>query len=98
MIDYGNANENMKQYGQPGPPIYDMSSIPNEVPLFLSYGGKDELSDVNDVNILLDKLKDHEQDELVVQLVEDYAHMDFVMGVNASKAVYDPLMSFFRIH
>ncbi|KAM6546529.1 hypothetical protein CsatB_027265 [Cannabis sativa] len=96
--DYGNADENMKQYGKPTPPLYNMSSIPNNFPLLLSYGGKDELSDVNDVSVLLEKLKDHEQDKLVVQLVENYAHLDFVMGVNANKVVYNPLMDFFGLH
>ncbi|XP_062103604.1 triacylglycerol lipase 2-like [Humulus lupulus] len=98
MYDYGNVVENMKKYGKPSPPSYNMSSIPNDIPLLLSYGGKDQLSDVNDVNVLLEKLKDHDQDKLVVQLVEDYAHLDFVMGVNANKVVYDPLMDFFGLH
>ncbi|PON39300.1 Lipase [Parasponia andersonii] len=97
-FDYGNKEENIKQYGQSTPPIYNMSSIPNETPLFLSYGGKDQLSDEKDVQVLLDKLKDHDQDKLVVQLVEEYAHLDFVFGVNANIVVYDPLMAFFRLH
>lgn len=87
----------MNHYGQPTPPVYNMSSIPNELPLYLSYGGKDALSDVKDVQVLLDDLKNHAGDKLVVQYREDYAHADFVMGVNANKVVYDPLMAFFRL-
>ncbi|KAI8008903.1 Triacylglycerol lipase 2 [Camellia lanceoleosa] len=41
MYDYDDEGENMKHYGQPSPPVYDMASIPNDLPLFLSYGGQD---------------------------------------------------------
>lgn len=97
-FDYGNEEGNMNHYGQPTPPVYNMSSIPNELPLYLSYGGKDTLSDVKDVQVLLDDLKNHDKDKLVAQYIEDYAHADFVMGVNANKVVYDPLMAFFSLH
>ncbi|KAI3916764.1 hypothetical protein MKW98_026235 [Papaver atlanticum] len=96
MYDYGDDEENKKHYGQSTPPVYDMTSIPNDLPLFLSYGGADALSDVNDVQLLLANLKDHSQDKLVVQYQDSYAHADFVMGVNAKELVYDPLMAFFK--
>ncbi|XP_059664103.1 triacylglycerol lipase 2-like [Cornus florida] len=98
MYNYGSEDENNKHYGQPTPPLYNMSSIPNDLPLFLSYGGQDWLSDVNDVQtLLLGSLKDHDADKLVVQFREDYAHADFVMAVNANQVVYDPLMAFFNL-
>ena len=97
MYDYNEEEENRKHYGQARPPVYNMTSIPNDLPLFLSYGGKDALSDAKDVQLLLDSLKDHDGDKLVVQFIEDYAHADYVMGVNAKQAVYDPLMVFFRL-
>ncbi|XP_057461065.1 triacylglycerol lipase 2-like [Actinidia eriantha] len=98
MYDYGSEDENNKYYGQPMPPAYNMAGIPNDLPLFLSYGGQDLLSDVEDVHTLLDTLKDHDPDKLVVQYKEDYAHADFVFGVNAKQVVYDPLMAFFNLH
>ncbi|KAJ7964767.1 Lipase [Quillaja saponaria] len=98
MYDYDDQGENMVHYGQPTPPLYDMTSIPNDLPLFISHGGKDMLSDVKDVQVLLDSLKDHDSDKLVVQFIEDYAHADFVMGVNANQVVYDPIMAFFRLN
>lgn len=98
MYDYGNENDNMDHYGQPTPPVYNMASIPNDVPLFLSYGGKDYLSDVEDVQVLLENLKDHDGDKLVVQYIDEYAHADFILGVNANRIVYDPLMAFFKIN
>ncbi|XP_061355410.1 triacylglycerol lipase 2-like [Gastrolobium bilobum] len=92
--DYGDPGQNMLHYGKPVPPPYDMTTIPNQFPLFLSYGGKDTLSDVKDVKVLLNDLKDHDRDKLVVVFKEDYAHADFVMGVNAKQVVYDPMIAF----
>ncbi|XP_050248925.1 triacylglycerol lipase 2-like [Quercus robur] len=86
--DYGDESENKAHCGQPTPPLYYMTHIPKDIPLFLSYGGKDTLSDVNDVQLLLENLKDHEKDKLV-------AHFDFIMAENANRVVYDPLLAFF---
>ncbi|KAI9090130.1 hypothetical protein K1719_028826 [Acacia pycnantha] len=94
MFDYGDQAQNMQHYGQASPPVYDMASIPNDLPLFLSNGGNDTLSDVNDVDVLLDNLKDHDKDKLTVLFIEEYAHVDFVMGVNANQVVYQPMMNF----
>ncbi|KAL6143957.1 hypothetical protein ACLB2K_054652 [Fragaria x ananassa] len=97
MFDYNDKEENQQHYGQDTPPEYKMASIPHDVPLFLSYGGADALSDVQDVQLLLNSLKDHDGDKLVVQYRDDYAHADFVMGENAKQDVYDPLMGFFKL-
>ncbi|KAL4380169.1 triacylglycerol lipase 2-like [Arachis hypogaea] len=94
--DYGNEEQNIQHYGEASPPLYDMASIPNGFPLFLSYGGQDMLSDVNDVKLLLTDLKDHHKNKLVLLFIENYAHADFVMGVNAKQIVYDPIMAFFN--
>ncbi|XP_050207840.1 triacylglycerol lipase 2-like [Mercurialis annua] len=98
MYDYGNEGDNKKHYNQTNPPVYDMTTIPNDLPLLLAYGGKDSLSDVKDVQVLLNKLKDHDSNKLVLLYVKDYAHVDFVFGVNANQVVYDPLMDFFKIN
>ncbi|KAK9924456.1 hypothetical protein M0R45_032823 [Rubus argutus] len=96
-FDYNDKAENQKHYGQDTPPEYKMASIPHGLPLFLSYGGADALSDVQDVKLLLNSLKDHDGDKLVVQYRDDYAHADFVMGETAKQDVYDPLMTFFKL-
>ncbi|KAM0062201.1 putative triacylglycerol lipase [Helianthus debilis subsp. tardiflorus] len=98
MYDYNDAGQNRKRYGQPTPPAYNIENIPKSVPLFLSHGGADSLSDVNDVNHLLRTLKHHDQDKIVVQFINGYAHADFVMGTNARQVVYEPLMAFFKRH
>ncbi|KAB2610654.1 triacylglycerol lipase 2-like [Pyrus ussuriensis x Pyrus communis] len=98
MYDYGLEDANMEHYKQPTPPVYNMANIPKDVPLFLSYGGRDAISDVNDGGLLLDNLKDHDKDKLVVEYREDYAHLDFIMSVNANQLVYNPILAFFKLH
>ncbi|THG14029.1 triacylglycerol lipase 2-like [Camellia sinensis] len=94
--DYGNLFYNVKHYGELRPPMYNLSNIPHNLPLFLSYGGQDALSDVRDVETLLDSLKLHDPDKLSVQYIKDYAHADFIIGVTAKDIVYNQIISFFR--
>lgn len=83
-------------YGEVFPPIYNLSNIPHDLPLFISYGGRDALSDARDVENLLDKLKFHDEDKLSVQFIQEYAHADYVMGFNAKDLVYNAVVSFFN--
>ncbi|GMY26106.1 triacylglycerol lipase 2-like, partial [Fagus crenata] len=102
MYDYGDESENKAHYGQATPdygqstPLYDMTCIPKDIPLFLSYGQKNALSDIYDVQLLLDNLKNHQKDKLVVQYIDDYSLLDFVIAANVKSIVYDPLMAFLR--
>lgn len=96
-FNYGDEEENRRHYGQPNPPAYNLTGIPTDLPLFVSYGGADALSDTKDVHILLESLKDHNGDKIIVQYRDDYAHADYVMGGNAKQVVYDPLIAFFRL-
>lgn len=93
--DYG-SNYNLAHYGETKPPKYDLGNIPRDLPLFLSYGGQDALSDSKDVETLLDYLKFHDIDKLHVQYIKNYAHADFVMATNANNLVYNQIISFFR--
>ncbi|CAK7338180.1 unnamed protein product [Dovyalis caffra] len=91
--DYGSSEANMQHYGEAKPPIYNLSNIPSDLPLFLSYGLQDGLSDVEDVKLLLDILKPHhDADKLTTQYIEEYAHMDFIFGVNAKDIVYNQML------
>lgn len=94
--DYLDVTMNMERYGQAKPPVYDLTDIPNNLPLFIAHGGRDELADVDDVKFLLDNLKNHDKDKLYLQFIEDYAHADYVLAMNAKKFVYDPLIDFLR--
>ncbi|KAJ9152743.1 hypothetical protein P3X46_026275 [Hevea brasiliensis] len=59
---------------------------------------QDALSDTEDVAQLLDDLKFHDVLKLTVQFVKDYAHADFVSGVNATDIVYSQVYKFFMNH
>ncbi|CAK9143318.1 unnamed protein product, partial [Ilex paraguariensis] len=94
--DYGNPDFNVEHYGEAKPPVYNLSEIPHNLPLFLCYGGQDALSDVRDVENLLDSLKLHDEDKLHVQYIKNYAHADFIMGINAKDIVYNQIVAFFK--
>lgn len=94
--DYGRSDYNLAYYGETRPPQYNLGNIPRDLPLFLSYGGKDALSDSKDVETLLDYLKFHDVDKLHVQYIKNYAHADFIMATNANDLVYNQIISFFR--
>lgn len=96
--DYGNSDFNVEHYGESKPPHYNLALIPKDLPLFLSYGGQDALSDVRDVETLLDSLKLHDADKLSVQYIKDYGHADFIMGVTAKDIVYNQILTFFKSH
>ncbi|CAK8533113.1 unnamed protein product [Lathyrus sativus] len=96
-FDYGRREINQRYYGQPKPPIYNLSNIPNNIPIFMSYGGKDALSDVADVQRLLSlHFQNHDKAKLNVQFIHEYAHFDYMMGVNANDLVYKHVASFFK--
>ncbi|CAM8945428.1 unnamed protein product [Rhodiola kirilowii] len=95
-FDYGKRALNVMHYGQAKPPLYNLSSIPHDLPIFITYGGQDSLSDARDVETLLDSLKYHDGDKLTVQFIKEYAHADFIMGVNAKDIVYNAVISFFN--
>ncbi|KAE9599544.1 putative triacylglycerol lipase [Lupinus albus] len=95
-FDYVFPSANYRHYGQFFPPRYNLENIPHDIPLFLSYGGIDALSDVPDVRILLDILKFHDPDKLTVQFIKEYAHIDFIMAINAKDIVFKDVLSFFK--
>ncbi|XP_027357180.1 triacylglycerol lipase 2-like [Abrus precatorius] len=95
-FNYEKPDINIKHYGAVNPPIYNLSNIPQNLPLFLSYGGKEALSDDIDVRNLLDDIKFHDVDKLSVQFVKDYAHADYIMAFNAKDIVYNAVTEFFK--
>ncbi|CAN0881345.1 Triacylglycerol lipase 2 [Linum grandiflorum] len=96
MYDYDNEDDNMKHYGQPSPPVYDMAKIPTDLPIFLTYGGTDGITSEKDVQILLGTMNNHDGDNIVTQFVDNYAHADYVMAYNARQKVYEPLLAFLK--
>nr|GMC99502.1 triacylglycerol lipase 2-like [Ipomoea batatas] len=94
--DYGNNDFNLAHYGEARPPRYNLTNIPRDIPMFISYGGEDALSDVKDVESLLDYLKFHDVLKLHVQYIKGYAHADFIIGITAKDVVYNQIINFFR--
>ncbi|KAL6135899.1 hypothetical protein ACLB2K_068124 [Fragaria x ananassa] len=95
-FDYGSFDTNYMHYRSFSPPHYDLSKIPTSMPMFISYGGQDALSDELDVLRLLEHLKYHDKGKLVVDFIHEYAHADFVMGINAKDLVYNKVISFMK--
>ncbi|EFJ19517.1 hypothetical protein SELMODRAFT_110855 [Selaginella moellendorffii] len=89
-FDYG-ATENFRRYRSKSPPSYDLTGIPSQLPLLLINGGRDALSDPTDVDRLIAELPSRPQHVFI----PDYAHFDFVLGLNAKDKVYGRVLSFF---
>ncbi|KAL6956200.1 sphingosine N-acyltransferase subunit lip1, partial [Sarracenia purpurea var. burkii] len=89
--DYG-ILKNMKRYGQFKPPTFDLSRVPESLPLWMGYGGNDTLADVTDLQHTLEELKS--KPELLY--LENYGHVDFLLSTSANRDVYDSMISFFR--
>ena len=72
---------------QAEPPQYNVSNI--DVPIAIFSGAHDTLSDPTDVKLLIPKLKN-----LVYNLqLEEFNHIDFVMGLNANVRLYPHVVS-----
>ncbi|KAI5443490.1 triacylglycerol lipase 2 [Lathyrus oleraceus] len=96
-FDFQSPRLNMLHYGRLRPPAYNLSKIPNNIPIFMSYGGADALSDIADVKKLLnDHFQDHDKDKLSVQFIENYAHGDYMFATNANELVYKNVTSFLK--
>ena len=86
MYDYGNETENKKHYNQTVPPVYDVKNV--KLPVALYCGGADWLADLNDVNILRNKLPNIIED----YSVDDWDHSDLVWASNATLIYYDRML------
>ncbi|CAD6219961.1 unnamed protein product [Miscanthus lutarioriparius] len=83
---------NLRRYGHLHPPSFDLSSIPESLPIWMGYGGLDALADVTDVERTIKELKSTPE----LLYIGDYGHIDFIMSVKAKEDVYVDLMRFLR--
>ncbi|KAG8368436.1 hypothetical protein BUALT_Bualt15G0045300 [Buddleja alternifolia] len=90
LYDYG-IWKNLKYYSQIKPPVFDLSSIPSSLPIWMGYGGKDALADVIDVQHTLKELPSKPD----LLYLEKYGHIDFLLSTNAREDVYEGMISFF---
>lgn len=89
--DYG-VFKNMRLYGCSKPPIFDLSLVPESLPLWMAYGGNDDLADVTDVQRTLKELPCNKK----LLYLDNYGHVDFLLSVNAKEDVYDHMIEFFN--
>jgi lysosomal acid lipase/cholesteryl ester hydrolase len=86
--DYG-KRENMEHYGQPTPPLYDVSADNDQI--YLYWSEADWLADGKDIqDYLLQQLPVNSLAQNT-QLI-DFNHMDFVWGLRAADEVYQPIL------
>lgn len=88
--DYG-MYKNLRHYGSFKPPIFDLSLIPQSLPLWMAYGGKDDLADVIDVRHTLKELPCKKE----LLYLDNYGHVDFLLSVKAKEDVYEHMIEFF---
>ena len=75
--DYGSTRENNAHYGQPYPPIYNLSNI--RIPVRLFAGTSDLLADITDVNYLWENLNPNVKEFFKVY---NAGHCTFMWGID----------------
>lgn len=83
-FDFGKEG-NMKHYGQPTPPQYDLGNFPETLPFALFTGGNDYLADPADVATLVASLPSQ---SVLTHFEPTYAHMDFLWAEDAHTKIY----------
>ena len=86
--DYGSVKKNMIHYNSSSPPEYDISTL--GVPTALFSGGNDFLADPRDVAWLEGQL--HPSVVVSNTFYDEYNHLDFVWGLDASKRFYGHIL------
>ncbi|KAK4401701.1 Triacylglycerol lipase 1 [Sesamum angolense] len=82
MYDYG-MWKNMRYYSKLEPPVFELSSIPSSLPIWMGYGGNDALADVSDVKHTLKELPSKPN----LLYLENYGHIDFLLSVKSKEDV-----------
>nr|VZI33978.1 unnamed protein product [Spirometra erinaceieuropaei] len=90
-FDFG-AEENMRHYNQPVPPVYGVSNF--DIPMKLYWGGDDWLSAPEDVRRLLAELP--KRPYIRDMYLPHYNHLEFVWGMDAARLIYSDILDFFR--
>ncbi|XP_012214450.1 lipase 3-like [Linepithema humile] len=80
---------NMKKYGRPNPPNYDLSKI--QVPVSLHYSTNDWLANIKDVNVLYKELRNPLGKFRVPH--EKFNHLDFMWAINVKELLYEKILS-----
>lgn len=84
-------NGNLKNYGQPHPPVYDLTKM--QVPTALFWGDLDWLADPQDIK---NSIIPYIQNLIGNYEYSDFNHLDFIWGLNAASQVYDKVIQIIR--
>jgi lysosomal acid lipase/cholesteryl ester hydrolase len=74
QYDYG-IETNIKEYGSPRPPVYDLSMIKG-IPIALFFGENDKFTHKNDINYLIKQLKDN---LAYYKIYRNMGHLTFIL-------------------
>ncbi|XP_058044131.1 lipase member M-like isoform X3 [Ahaetulla prasina] len=89
-FDYGDGNK--ERYNQDEPPSYNVERI--TVPISIWYGENDLLVTPDNVKALINQL----HSVVYKASLSDWNHFDFILGLDASKRVYSPLIKLISLH
>ncbi|KAF2886921.1 hypothetical protein ILUMI_19251 [Ignelater luminosus] len=87
--DYG-EQENLKKYGQPYPPEYNLTQI--TAPVALYYGANDIFCAQEDI----DKTASMMRNVVVNKRVPDFNHIDVVCGIDVVKVVFSDILKLMK--
>ncbi|XP_018019014.1 uncharacterized protein LOC108675500 [Hyalella azteca] len=87
MYNFGPA-ENMRRYGQPDPPRYDLSTVTS--PVAVIWGPGDTVITPEDVALCVERLPNVILNYRVPR--EDFNHLDFIFPEQAAGLVYRPIL------
>lgn len=95
MFDYGKT-KNLEKYGTEYPTPYNVDNLMNfTIPKYLFIGSKDYLANVDDYERLLDLLP---KESTFSYSIEDYAHLDYIWGVDANEKIYQNIIKIMEEH
>jgi len=94
MWDFGSKEDNMRHYGEEGPPGYKLSDL--TVPTALYTGGLDILSNPRDVQKLIYELPTTTL--IHHKVIDSYAHLDFSWGQEAARLLYPDVIAQLKAH
>ncbi|XP_046650053.1 gastric triacylglycerol lipase-like isoform X1 [Daphnia pulicaria] len=82
-------SENLRRYGLPVPPTYNLTRV--TAPVYLFWGPGDLLASPKDIDWLSKQLGNL-QSSVKIDWPE-FNHLDFLWGMNSNRLLYDPLIS-----
>ncbi len=94
LFDYGKLN--MKYYGQPQPPKYDVNNFKKwKLKTFLTISDSDPFSSDKDIKFFLDAI-DNNTDIVQIKNLTNYNHLDYLWSSDAKEDIYYDIIKFLK--